>query len=86
VHRFTSEHRFAGLGVAAAARWAAYIAPAPDGHFQVFRIPLSGGTPTQITTDPTDKTQPAVSHDGAFIAFTVFFYQTQFWAIDPQGR
>ncbi|MGH7460036.1 MAG: hypothetical protein ACREMA_03285 [Longimicrobiales bacterium] len=84
VHRFTSRQRFAGLGVAPAARWAAYIAPASDGHFQVFRVPLSGGSPTQVTTDPTDKTQPSVSHDGASIAFTVFSYQMQFWLIDRE--
>jgi Tol biopolymer transport system component len=84
VHRFTSEQRFAGLGVARAALWAAYIAPAPDGHFQVFRVPLAGGAPTQVTTDPTDKTQPSVSHDGSRIAFTVYFYETQFWVIDPR--
>jgi hypothetical protein len=35
-----------------------------------------------VTTDPTDKTQPSVSHDGASIAFTVFLYQMQFWLID----
>ena len=84
VQRFTSEQRYSGLSVAPAARWVAYIAPANDGFFQVFRVPLSGGTPTQVTTDPTDKTHPAVSHDGTRIAFTVFTYQMQFWMIDRQ--
>jgi Tol biopolymer transport system component len=84
VHRFTSEQIFSGLGVAPAARWAAFVAPAADGHFQVFRVPLAGGTPTQLTTDPTDKTQPSVSHDGASVAFTVFSYQMHFWRIDPR--
>ncbi len=84
VHRFTSAHRFPGLGVAPTARWVAYIAPAADGYFQVFRVSLAGGTPTQVTTDPTDKTQPSVSHDGSAIAFTVFSYQMQFWLVDPR--
>jgi len=83
VHRFTSPQQFSGLGVSTKGRWAAYVAPASDGFFQVFRVPLAGGAPTQITNDPTDKTQPSVSHDGASIAFTIFSYQMQFWIIDP---
>jgi len=83
VHHFTSPQRFSGLGVSTVGRWAAYVAPASDGFFQVFRVSLAGGPSTQITTDPTDKTQPSVSHDGASIAFTVFSYQMQFWVIDP---
>jgi len=79
VHRFTSEQQFSGIGIAPADRWAAYVAPASDGFFQVFRVSLDGGAPTQITADPTDKTQPAVSRDGSTVAFTVFSYQTQFW-------
>ena len=63
--------------------WVAFIAPASDGHLQVFRVSARGGTPTQVTFDPTDKTQPAVSRDGARIAFTVFSYRMQFWVIEP---
>jgi len=83
VHRYTSEHNFPGLGVSPDFRWMAFIAPGTDGHFQVFRVPVSGGTPTQVTFDPTDKTQPAVSRSGALIAFTVFSYQMRFWTIEP---
>jgi Tol biopolymer transport system component len=83
VHRYASEQEFSGLGVAPNGRWVAYGAPAPDGHRQVFRIPLAGGAPLQLTTDPTDKTQPAVSHDGTRVAYTVYSYQMQFWRIDP---
>jgi Tol biopolymer transport system component len=82
IHRFTSEQQFSGLGVSTTGRWVAFVAPGADGHFQVFRVPISGGAPKQVTTDPTDKTQPSVSHDGASIAFTVFLYQMQFWLID----
>jgi len=59
------------------------IAPATDGHLQVFRVPVAGGTPTQLTADPTDKTQPAVSRDGTRVAFTVFSYRMQFWVTEP---
>ena len=83
VHRYTSEQNFPGLGVSPDFRWLAFIAPGTDGHFQVFRVPVSGGTPTQVTFDPTDKTQPAVSRSGALIAFTVFSYQMRFWTIEP---
>jgi Tol biopolymer transport system component len=83
VHRYTSEQNFSGLGVSPDFRWVAYIARAADGHFQVFRLPLSGGTPTQVTFDPTEKTQPAVSRNGALIAYTVFSYQMHFWTIEP---
>ena len=83
MHRFTSEQKYSGLGVSPDFPWVAFIAPASDGHFQVFRIPVAGGTPTQVTFDPTDKTQPAVSRDGTSIAFTVFSYQMQFWLIEP---
>ena len=83
VHRYTSEQNFSGLGVSPDFRWAAYIAPAADGHFQVFRVRLSGGAATQVTFDPTEKTQPAVSRNGALIAYTVFSYQMHFWTIEP---
>jgi Tol biopolymer transport system component len=83
VHRYTSEQDYPGIGVSPDFRWVAYIAPAADGHFQVFRVALSGGTPTQVTFDPTDKTQPAVSRSGASIAFTVFSYQMRFWTFEP---
>jgi len=83
VHRFTSEQQFSGVGVSPDFKWVAFIAPASDGHFQVFSVPSAGGTPTQVTFDPTDKTQPAVSRDGTRIAFTVFSYRMQFWVIEP---
>ena len=57
----------------------AFIAPAPDGFFQVYRLPISGGVPVIVTTDPSHKTQPAWSPDGSQIAFTVWSYEAQFW-------
>lgn len=83
VHRFTSDQQVSGVGVSPDFRWAVFAAPATDGHRQLFRVPLAGGAPTQLTFDATDKTQAAVSHDGTRIAFTVDSYTMQFWSIEP---
>jgi Tol biopolymer transport system component len=81
VHRWASEHDFSGLGVSADGRWVAFTAPAPDGYFQIFRLPLAGGTPAQVTTDPSHKSQPAYSPDGARVAFSVWSYEATFWVL-----
>ncbi len=78
VHEFASEHGFPGLGVSPDGRDVAFVAPAPDGFFQVFRMPLAGGPVTAVTTDPSNKTQPAWSPDEARIAFTVWSYDATF--------
>ena len=79
VHRFASEHDAPGLAVSPDGRDVAFIAPAPDGFFQLFRMPLGGGTPAAVTTDRSNKTQPAWSPDGSQLAFTVWNYDAQFW-------
>jgi len=81
VHRFQSEHEHPGLGVSPDGREVAFIAPDAAGSFQIFRLALEGGEARQVTADPSRKTQPAWSPDGRRLAFTVWDYNIQIWAL-----
>ncbi len=85
---FKSEQHVAGFGVSPDGAWIAYVAPANDGYLQLFRIRLAEKSseepkPEQLTFDPSNKTQPSYSPDGARIAFTVWSYDVQFWTLKP---
>ena len=81
IHRFATEHDFAGLGVSPDGKYLAFTAPAGDGYYQIFKITIAGdATPIQLTTDPSNKTQPAFSPDGLRVAFTIWSYEAAFWS------
>ena len=81
VHRLQTEHDFSGLGVSSDGRQVAFAGPAADGYFQVFLKTLGSNLPpVQLTTDPSNKTQPAFSPDNARVAFTVWSYEAAFWS------
>ncbi len=82
-HAYGSDQVHSGIGVSPDGRWAAYVDRAEDGFFQVFRVPVGGGAPEQLTFDPSHKTQPAYAPTGDRIAFTVFDYRVLFWKIGP---
>ena len=81
VHRYATEHDFSGFGISADGKWLAFVAPASDGFYQIFKKPVSSGAPpVQLTTDPSNKTQPAFSPDGSHVAFTVWSYDAAFYS------
>jgi hypothetical protein len=79
VHQFYSPQVFSGISASPDGRWGAFVAPGPRGYLQIHRVSTAGGVPQLITSDPSNKTQPAYSPDGSRVAFTVVSYKVHFW-------
>jgi Tol biopolymer transport system component len=85
IHRFATEHDFSGLGISPDAKYLSFTAPASDGYYQIFKMPFAGdAAPMQLTSDPSNKTQPVFSPDGARVAFTVWSYEAAFWSFQTR--
>lgn len=83
IHRYTSTQRSDGFGAGADGAWLVFPAPDANGRLQLMRVESASGQVRQITSDSTDKTQPAVSPDGKTIAFTIWRYQAGFYTLVP---
>lgn len=59
------------LGASADGRWLAYDSNL-NGNADIFKMPISGGEPEQLTRDPADDFAPHWSPDGTEIAFHSF--------------
>ena len=84
LHRYRSTQIFDGFGASADGHWLVYPAPDRNGRLQLFRVDVgSNAQPIQLTSDSTEKTQPAISPDGQRIAFTRWRYDARFWILAP---
>ena len=85
IHHFETEHDFSGLGISPDGKYLAFTAPASDGYYQIYKLSSGGdAAPIQLTSDPSNKTQPAFSPDGTRVAFTIWSYEAAFWSFHAQ--
>jgi Tol biopolymer transport system component len=82
IHSYTTTQLVDGFGVSPDGSWLVFPQPDANGRLQLFRVDTAAGArPKQLTSDSTDKTQPAVSPDGRRIAFTAWRYEVRFWLL-----
>ncbi len=63
-----------------------YMAPDSAANDQLFRLSLSGGTPIQLTHEPSGISGYSVSPDKKTVLYTVFDNgDSSIWAIQPDG-
>jgi eukaryotic-like serine/threonine-protein kinase len=57
-----------------------------EGHADLFTIPIAGGAPQRLTTDPSDEVSPCYSHDGRWIYFNSSRSgQAEIWKMPVEG-
>jgi Tol biopolymer transport system component len=62
-------------------KYLVFTAPASDRYYQIYKLSSGGdAAPIQLTSDPSNKTQPAFSPDGPRVAFTIWSYEAAFWS------
>ncbi len=64
----TGNQTVEGLTVSPDGRWL-YFDSDRSGNANIYRMPLAGGEPEQLTTNPADDFSPNVSPDGRWVAF-----------------
>lgn len=63
-------------------RWLLYDSNL-KGAANIFRIPIDGGTPEQLTSDTIDEFAPDLSPDGRFVAYHTFRHGTRDLELKP---
>ena len=55
------------------------------GHSDLFRVPVDGGTPERLTSEPSEDFGPAVSPDGRWLAFYSWRTKSRDIFVQPYG-
>jgi Tol biopolymer transport system component len=64
----TGSQTIEGIDISSDGKWLAYDSNL-NGNQDIYKMPIGGGEPEQLTSDPSDEFLPAWSRDGREIAF-----------------